>query len=69
MKKLRIPLLSAIAVLTIFAFFFPVTAFAEQATVTGSEVNVRSGPGMAFSITGSLKRGTVVEVLNRSSDS
>ena len=69
MKKLRIPLLSAIAALTIFAFFFPATAFAEQATVTGSEVNVRSGPGMAFSITGSLKRGTVVEVLNRSSDS
>ena len=69
MKKLRIPLLSAFAALTIFASFFPVTAFAEQATVTGSEVNVRSGPGMAFSITGSLKRGTVVEVLNRSSDS
>ena len=69
MKKLRIPLLSAIAALTIVASFFPVTAFAEQATVTGSEVNVRSGPGMAFSITGSLKRGTVVEVLNRSSDS
>ena len=69
MKKLRIPLLSAFGALTIFASFFPVTAFAEQATVTGSEVNVRSGPGMAFSITGSLKRGTVVEVLNRSSDS
>ena len=69
MKKLRISLLSAFAALTLFAFFFPVTAFAEQATVTGSEVNVRSGPGMAFSITGSLKRGTVVEVLNRSSDS
>ena len=69
MKKLRISLLSAFAALTIVASFFPVTAFAEQATVTGSEVNVRSGPGMAFSITGSLKRGTVVEVLNRSSDS
>ena len=69
MKKLHILLLSSFAALLMFPSFFTVTAFAELATVTGSEVNVRSGPGMAFSITGSLKRGAVVEVLNRSSDS
>ena len=69
MKKRNIKLISIFTAVFAFTSFATVTAFAEQATVTGNEVNVRSGPGMAFSITDSLKRGTVVEVLNRSNDS
>ena len=69
MKKRNIKLISIFTAVFAFTSFATVTAFAEQATVTGNEVNVRSGPGMAFSITDSLKRGTVVDVLNRSNDS
>ena len=43
-----------------------VTAFAEQAIVTGEEVNVRSGPGLVYSNFTSLREGMTVEVLNRS---
>ncbi len=43
-----------------------VTAFAEQAVVTGEEVNVRSGPGLVYSNFTSLCEGMTVEVLNRS---
>ena len=43
-----------------------VTAFAEQAIVTGEEVNVRSGPGLVYSSFTSLREGMTVEVLNRS---
>ena len=41
------------------------TAYAETALVTGSEVNVRSGPGADFAILGSYSRGDTVEVLDR----
>ena len=41
-----------------------VTAFAEQAIVTGEEVNVRSGPGLVYSSFTSLREGMTVEVLN-----
>ncbi len=42
------------------------TAFAETALVTGSEVNVRSGPGANYAILGSYSRGSSVEVIDRS---
>ena len=42
------------------------TAFAETALVTGSEVNVRSGPGANYAILGSYSRGDSVEVVDRS---
>lgn len=45
------------------------TACAETALVTGSEVNVRSGPGADFAILGSYSRGDTVEVLDRGSGS
>ena len=45
---------------------FSATAFAEQAVVTGEEVNVRSGPGLAYSNFTSLTKGMTVEILNRS---
>ena len=43
-----------------------VSACAEQAVVTGSEVNVRNGPGTVYGISASVSRDTTVEVLDRS---
>ena len=43
-----------------------VSACAEQAVVTGSEVNVRNGPGTVYGISASVSRDTAVEVLDRS---
>ena len=43
-------------------------AYAENAVVTGSEVNLRSGPGTGYRVVGSLSRGTVVSVIDRSDD-
>ena len=43
-----------------------VPAFAESATVTGSEVNMRSGPGLSYEVIDCLPRGAEVTVLNRS---
>lgn len=60
-NSLRTVLLS----LLIFSLLsFP--AFAEEAIVTGDEVNVRTGPGTAYSAFTSLGRDTVVNVTNRS---
>ena len=42
------------------------SAFAEQAVVTGSEVNVRNGPGTVYAISASVSRDMTVEVLDRS---
>ena len=42
-----------------------ISASAEGATVTGSDVNVRSGPGTNYAISGSVKKGdayTVTEI-------
>ena len=41
-------------------------AFAEQAVVTGNEVNVRNGPGTAYGIFASVTRDQTVDVLDRS---
>lgn len=43
-----------------------VTAFADSATVTGSEVNMRSGPGLNYRIVDCLPKGASVTVTNRS---
>lgn len=43
-----------------------VSAYAEQAVVTGDEVNVRNGPGTVYGISTSVNRDTVVEILDRS---
>ena len=53
----RFFLLSSIIVL-----FLAVTAFADEATVTGSEVNLRTGPGTNYAILDSLESGAVVTV-------
>jgi cell wall-associated NlpC family hydrolase len=43
-----------------------VSAYAEQAVVTGNEVNVRNGPGTVYGISASVSRDTTVEILDRS---
>lgn len=48
---------------------FSVTAFAETAVVTGSEVNLRSGPGTNYRIINCLSSGSSVTVTDRSNDS
>lgn len=48
----------------------PVTAaFAESATVTGSDVNMRYGPGTGYDVVECLPRGTEVTVIDRSNSS
>ena len=42
------------------------SACADQAVVTGNEVNVRNGPGTVYGISSSVSRDTTVEVLDRS---
>ena len=46
--------------------FLSVSACADQAVVTGDEVNVRNGPGTVYGISSSVSRDTSVEVLDRS---
>ena len=46
-----------------------VPAWAESAVVTGSEVNLRAGPGMNYRIVDCLDRGTTVNVTDRSNGS
>ena len=43
-----------------------VSAYADSATVTGSEVNMRSGPGLNYRIVDCLPKGASVSVTNRS---
>ena len=63
MRKIILPFLTLSALLL---SALPVAAFAEQAIVTGNEVNVRSGPGTAYGIFASLDEGKTVEVIDRS---
>ena len=50
----------------IFSCLLLVSASAEEATVTGNDVNFRSGPGVAYTVIECLPRGTVVTVTDRS---
>lgn len=47
---------------------FSLTAYAESAVVTGSEVNLRSGPGTNYRVIDCLIRGSTVTVTDRSGD-
>lgn len=63
---MRSRVLKTIAFSAAFALLCSVTVSAEQATVTGRGVNVRSGPGVNYRIITSLPKGTTVEVTSRS---
>ena len=47
---------------------FSLTAYAESAVVTGSEVNLRAGPGTNYRVIDCLTRGSSVTVTDRSGD-
>ena len=61
-KKFFGALLSAL----LFGLLLHASAFAETAVVTGSDVNMREGPGTNFRIIGCLPAGTYVTVTDRS---
>ncbi len=54
-----------VAMLLIFSVM-GTTAYAESASVTGTAVNLREGPGTGYRILDTLPAGTVVEVTDRS---
>ena len=47
---------------SILFIFLSASAYADEATVTGSEVNLRTGPGTNYTILDSLENGAVVTV-------
>ncbi|MGN0981964.1 MAG: SH3 domain-containing protein [Candidatus Limivicinus sp.] len=63
MRKNCIRILLATALLSAG---FHLTAYAESAVVTGSEVNLRSGPGTNYRVLDCLTRGSTVTVTDRS---
>ena len=63
--NLRKKLIPAALVTVLLFCLGPVRASAEQAVVTGSEVNVRTGAGTSYEIFATLARGTTVEVISR----
>ncbi len=50
----------------LIASFLVLPAYADNATVSGSKVNVRSGPGVSFPVKDCLPRNTAVTVTDRS---
>ncbi len=50
----------------LFCILLTVSVFAEEAVVTGSDVNFRSGPSVDYAILECLPKGTVVTVTDRS---
>lgn len=53
---------------TILSSMLVSTAFAESAVVSASDVNLRSGPGLNYSIIDCLAKGTAVTVTDRSNE-
>ena len=54
-------------ILTVLLFtLLSATAYAETATLTGDDVNLRSGPGMNYEVLGCFEKGTEVTVHDRS---
>ena len=59
--------LRTLACVLLVCFMLPFgTAFAESATVTGSDVNLRSGPGTNYPVIDCLPKGEVVTITDRS---
>ena len=50
----------------LFCILLTVSIFAEEAEITGSYVNFRSGPSTEYAIYDCLPKGTVVTVTDRS---
>ena len=63
---MRKTLLKTLAFAALFCILFTVSVFAEDAVVTGNDVNLRSGPSTDYAIYECLPKGTVVTVTDRS---
>ena len=55
-----------LAFAALFCILLTVSVFAEDAEITGNDVNFRSGPGTDYAIYDCLPKGTVVTVTDRS---
>jgi len=55
-----------LAFAALFCMLLTVSVFAEDAEITGNDVNFRSGPGTEYAIYDCLPKGTVVTVTDRS---
>ena len=62
---MRTRMIGFVLVAAMMLVLFTGGAWAETATVNGRGVNVRSGPGMGYKVTDTLKKGTVVEILDK----
>ena len=55
-----------LAFAALFCLLLTAAVFAEDAEITGNDVNFRSGPGTEYAIFDCLPKGTVVSVTDRS---
>ena len=65
---MRKKILRTILAAALLSTLFTVTAYAENAVITGDNVNLRSGPGMNYKVVGSIPRGASVKVEDRSNE-
>ena len=65
-REMRKKLLRTLTFAALFSILLIVSVFAEEAEVTGSDVNFRSGPGSDYAIYDCLPKGTIVTVTDRS---
>ncbi|MBR3293851.1 MAG: SH3 domain-containing protein [Oscillospiraceae bacterium] len=63
---MRKKLLQMLLLIAVLGGLFSTVAYAETATLTGGNVNLRSGPGMNYEVLGCFAEGTVVVVNDRS---
>ena len=63
---MRKKLLRMLLLIAVLGGLFSTVAYAETATLTGGNVNLRSGPGMNYEVLGCFAEGTVVVVNDRS---
>lgn len=61
-------ILVAILILSLIPTSYPAKAAEEEVKVTVESLNVRSGPGLSYRVTGSLKADDVVGVVERAGD-
>ena len=66
---MRKSVIRTIAIAMLISVLLVIPAFAENATVTASDVNFRSGPGTGYSILDCLPKGASVTVTDRSNSS
>ena len=66
MRKSLLRVLLTVCLLLSVCALCPTAAWADEGTITGSDVNLRSGPGYTYDILACMPRGAVVTVNDRS---